>query len=212
MNVKAFQFNPFMQNTYLVYDETGEAVVIDPGCYFPEEQKVFSEYLSKHSLTLKKVLYTHCHLDHAFGARYIANTYKTVTFYAHKDEQMFIDDAVQHAAMYGLKMEQPPMLDGFIADGEKISFGKTSLTAIHVEGHSKGGICFYVEADKTLFSGDVLFHRSIGRSDFPGGNHEALIKGIKSKLLTLPEDVVVCPGHGDYSLIGNEKAQNPFLQ
>lgn len=86
------------------------------------------------------------------------------------------------------------------------------MTAIHVEGHSKGGICFYVEVDKTLFSGDVLFHGSIGRSDFPGGNHEALIKGIKSKLLTLPEDVVVCPGHGDYSLIGNEKAQNPFLQ
>ena len=212
MEIQAFQFSPFAENTFLLYDSTGEAVIIDPGCYFPEEKKKLSDFITDNNLTLTKVLYTHCHLDHAFGANYIFNTYKGTDFIGNEAEKIFIDSAKAHAMSFGLHMEQPPKLTKFISDGDSISFGKTELLVIGIPGHSPGGLCFYNKEQGDLFPGDILFHGSIGRSDLPGGNQTQLVDGIKKKLLCLPENVVVYPGHGDYTTIGNEKAINPYLQ
>ena len=211
MEIKAFQFSPFAENTYLLYDSTKEAVLIDPGCYYPEEKQTLSDFISINSLKLTKVLYTHCHLDHAFGSNYISNTYKGIPFLAHQAEQLFIESALVHAQSFGLTMEQPPQITQFISDGEVIKFGETELHVIFVPGHSPGGVSFYNEKTGDLFPGDILFQGSVGRSDFPGGNHATLISGIKTKLMTLPENVVVYPGHGEYTTIGNEKALNQFL-
>lgn len=212
MEIKAFQFSPFAENTYILYDKSGEAVVVDPGCYYPQEQKTLSDFLTQNNLNLKKVLYTHCHLDHTFGANYICKTYKGIEFIAHEAEQVFIESAKAHAMSFGLQMEQPPRITNFINEGDLITFGNTTLHVICVPGHSPGGLCFYNKEQGDLLPGDILFQGSIGRSDLPGGNHAQLIDGIKKKLLCLPENVVVYPGHGEYTTIGNEKASNPYLQ
>jgi hydroxyacylglutathione hydrolase len=212
MEIQSFQFSPFAENTFLLFDDTKEAVLIDPGCYFPEEKKKLSDFIAEKKLILKKVIYTHCHLDHAFGANYISNTYKDVSFEAHEAEQLFIDSAKAHAKSFGLDMEQPPKLTKFITEGDVITFGNTELHILLIPGHSPGGICFYNKEQGDLFPGDILFQGSIGRSDLPGGNQSLLVNGIKSKLMNLPENVVVYPGHGEYTTIGNEKALNPYLR
>ena len=212
MEIQAFQFSPFAENTFLLFDDTKEAVLIDPGCYFPEEKKKLSDFITDKNLKLTKVLYTHCHLDHAFGANYIFNTYKGIPFEGNEAESLFIDSAISHAKTYGLQMEQPPKLTKFITEGDIITFGNTELHIFLIPGHSPGGLCFYNKVQGDLFVGDILFQGSIGRSDLPGGNQFQLINGIKTKLLCLPENVVIYPGHGDFTTIGDEKALNPYLQ
>jgi len=212
MEIKAFQFNPFAENTFLLYDTSNEAILIDPGCYFPKEKEELSTFINDNNLKLTKVIFTHCHLDHAFGANYIFNTYTNISFEANKTEQMLLDSASDFATNYGLQMEKPPKLTNFISEGDIICFGKTELHVICIPGHSPGGLCFYNKEQGDLFPGDILFQGSIGRSDLPGGNHNQLIDGIKKKILYLPENVVVYPGHGEYTTIGNEKALNPYLQ
>ena len=212
METKAFQFSPFAENTYLLYDSTKEAVIIDPGCYFPEEKKKLSDFIVEKQLIITKVLFTHCHLDHAFGAHYLFHTYKNISFEAHQAETVFIDSARSHAMSFGLQMEQPPQLTHFLNEGDIVSFGETELHVICIPGHSPGGLCFYNKQQGDLFPGDILFQGSIGRSDLPGGNHAQLVDGIKSKLFVLPENVVVYPGHGMYTTIGDEKSLNRFLQ
>jgi glyoxylase-like metal-dependent hydrolase (beta-lactamase superfamily II) len=212
MEIKAFTFSPFAENTYLLYDATKEAVLIDPGCYFDDEKKELSDFITENDLKLTTVLYTHCHLDHAFGSKYISETYKGIEFWGNEAEKIFIDSAKAHAQSFGLQMEQPPALNKYIVEGDCITFGTTELHTICIPGHSPGGLCFYNKEQGDIIPGDILFKGSIGRSDLPGGNQNQLIEGIKKKLLTLPDFVIVYPGHGDYTTIGNEKALNPYLQ
>src|ERR1035437_2334595 len=143
MNIKAFTFSPFAENTYLLYDSTKEAVLVDPGCYFPEEKKQLSTFITEENLKLTKVIYTHCHLDHAFGSKYIADTYKGIEFWGPEAEMMFINSAKAHAQSFGLEMEQPPILNKYITEDDIITFGTTELIVISVPGHSPGGVCFY---------------------------------------------------------------------
>jgi glyoxylase-like metal-dependent hydrolase (beta-lactamase superfamily II) len=212
MEIKAFTFNHFAENTYVLYDETAEAIVIDPGCYYHDEQEQLKAFIDEKHLQLKKVIFTHCHLDHVFGAQFLGKQFKNISFEAHREEVILIEHANMFSSTYGITMEQPPSLTRFIEEGESVTFGKTVLKAIFVPGHSPGSLCYYHESQGELFSGDVLFQGSIGRSDLPGGNQHLLLHGIKTKLLPLPETVVIYPGHGEYSTIGNEKALNPFLQ
>lgn len=211
ITVKTFVFNHFSQNTYLLYDQSGAAAIVDPGCYFePEKQQVLS-FIKEENLKLEMVLFTHCHLDHAFGAKFIREQFPDIPFYAHENEQVFISDALEHAGRYGLSMEQPPAITDFVIHGDIIQLGTSSLKALYVPGHSPGSICYYSEASAFVVVGDVLFSGSIGRTDLLGGNMQQLLSGITAHLFSLPPATAVYSGHGEPTSIGQELASNPFF-
>jgi len=210
LQIKKFEFNQIEENTYVVFDETKEAAIIDCGAYYPEEKELLKSFISEKELSLKHLLNTHLHLDHSFGNKFIYDTYGISPEYNRMEEQM--PGLQKQAASFGMKVEEGNFnAVRYIEDGDIISFGNTEFKAILVPGHSPGGICFYSEKDKVLFTGDVLFEESIGRSDLWGGSHRQLVSGIKNKLLTLPEGIVVYPGHGSETSIENERKNNPFL-
>lgn len=210
MKVKIFTFNPFMENTYVLYDETNEAVVIDAGALFDSEKQELKKYIEENNLTLKRVLNTHLHLDHQFGNHFLFNTFG-IAPEAHESDRILLDTYPIQAQAYGFNAGPAQPLKRTIEDNEIITFGNTELRAIHVPGHSPGSLVYYNEKENVLFSGDVLFLESIGRTDLPGGDYGTLIKGITDRLLTLPANTVVYSGHGDNTTIGYEKTHNPFL-
>ncbi|MCL2327314.1 MAG: MBL fold metallo-hydrolase [Bacteroidetes bacterium] len=212
MNIKTFVFNHFGENTYVVSDESiGKCAIIDPGCFFDQEKQELKNYIISKNLQVESILFTHCHLDHAFGARFVAQEFPQAKICAHKNEQIFIDDALNQSLRFGINMEQPPQITQYINNGDIIYIGAIELQAIFVPGHSPGGLCFYNVQNSVLFSGDVLFQNSVGRSDLPGGNHNVLIDGIKKHLLCLPDKTVVYCGHGGTTTIKNERETNPFF-
>jgi len=213
MIITHFQFNHFGQNTYVIHDETTlQCAVVDPGCFFDIEKQELKSYILTNKLQLEAIIFTHCHLDHAFGAAFVKQEFPHISVYGHKEENFFIQDAIGQGLRFGISMEQPPSITHYISDGSIIEIGKSKLYAIHVPGHSKGSLCYYNAENNFLIAGDVLFAGSIGRSDLPGGSHETLVQGIISKLLILPEQTVVYSGHGPATTIGKEKTSNPFLQ
>ena len=212
MKIKKFEFNMFPVNCYILSDESGEAVVIDPGCFYPEEKQRLKDYLNENNLTLKHVLCTHLHLDHIFGNPYLFQEYGLRPEGGQQDE-FWLDQASAMARNFGFRYEEnQPVLGRYIIDGDTITFGDTQLKAIHVPGHSPGSIVFYCEEAACLFAGDVLFQGSIGRADLAGGNFDELREGICSHLFTLPAETRVYPGHGPSTTIGYEKANNPFFR
>ncbi len=211
LNIKTFVFNPFMQNTFVLYDETKEAVIIDCGCLYENEQNELKQFVANNDLTIKYLLNTHLHLDHQFGNAFAATTFGILPI-AHKNDEKLIDNITSQAMMFGIPQKvEAQKLGGYIAEGDEISFGNTTLQAIFVPGHSAGSICFYSSKDKVLIAGDVLFAGSIGRTDLPGGNFAQLTEGIRQKLFILPPDTTVYPGHGPTTTIGNEIKNNPFF-
>jgi len=208
--LKSFTFNPFQQNTFLVYDDEGSAYLIDAGNSTDSENEQLKNFLEEKKLTLKRFLLTHAHIDHILGARYIFDTFGLLPE-MHENEIFFIDRMMQSAGMYGVNCEQAPMAEKFIKEGDKIMLGKYEFDCIFTPGHSPGSISFYNKENKLLLSGDVLFKGSIGRSDLPMGDHETLIRSIKEKLFPLGDDVKVYSGHGPATTIGFEKTSNPFL-
>jgi glyoxylase-like metal-dependent hydrolase (beta-lactamase superfamily II) len=211
MNIKCFVFNPVEENTYVLYDETKSCIVIDAGCYFPQEQKELVHFIDSNALSLKRIINTHSHFDHVFGNAFLNRTYHILPE-AHKDDEPYLTNIVAYAGSFGFHsgVEYQPIAN-YLNDGDLIEFGNTCLKAIHVPGHSPGSLCFYNEKEKVLFSGDVLFEGSVGRTDLLGGNYETLIHGITRKILTLPDETVVYPGHGNSTTIGREKQYNPYL-
>ena len=210
LHLKSFTFNPFQQNTYLLYDEKGEAFIIDPGNYMAAENKQLSDFISEKKLNLTRLLLTHAHIDHVLGNKYIFDTYDLLPE-VHKEDLFFIDRMVQSGEMYGVPCEQSPAPKAFINEGDKIMLGEYTLDCIHTPGHSPGSISFYNEANKILVSGDVLFAGSIGRTDLPKGDHETLLRSVREKLFVLPDAVKVYSGHGPSTTIGHEKKTNPFF-
>lgn len=211
LNIKTFVFNPFMQNTFVLYDETKEAVIIDCGCLYENEQNELKQFVANNDLTIKYLLNTHLHLDHQFGNAFATTTFGILPI-AHKNDEKLIDNITSQAMMFGIPQKvEAQKLGGYIAEGDEISFGNTTLQAIFVPGHSAGSICFYSSKDKVLIAGDVLFAGSIGRTDLPGGNFAQLTEGIRQKLFILPPDTTVYPGHGPTTTIGNEIKSNPFF-
>ncbi len=210
LTVKVFTFSPIQENTYVLFNERKECIIIDPGSYFDEEKKQLKDYLDKNSLVPKMLLNTHCHLDHVFGNKFIAETYG-LTLQLHEKEK----DVLQMAPASGLMFDMPfENYDGeliILKEGDKINLGEDELEIIHAPGHSPGSICFYYKAQKFIIGGDVLFYQSIGRTDLPGGDHKTLVKHIKEKLFLLPDDVIVYNGHGQETTIGYEKKHNPFV-
>lgn len=207
---KQFTFNSFQVNCYVLYDETKECVIIDAACYSELEKKELCDFIDENNLKPVRLLNTHCHVDHILGNHCITKKYGIYSE-AHIGEKNSLEVAKEYGLCFGFDVEVPIDIESYIEDNQIITFGNSSLEAIHVPGHSLGSICFYSEVDKILISGDVLFHNSIGRTDLPGGNYEQLITGIKSKLFTLKNEVVVLPGHGNETSIGHEKWSNPFF-
>ncbi|OFX25642.1 MAG: MBL fold hydrolase [Bacteroidetes bacterium GWA2_31_9] len=211
MNIASLVFNQFQVNTYIVYDETDECIIIDPACYTQREKETLLQFIEDNNLKPIKIIITHCHVDHILGNKFISEKFK-ISIQAHQADIALLSSSVEYGSVYGFDVEKSPVVSKTIADNEIIKFGNSSLKAIHVSGHSPGSLCFYNEESKILVSGDVLFDGSIGRTDLPGGNYNELISGIKNKLLVLGDDVKVYPGHGTYTSIGRERKFNPFLK
>ncbi|HLN20081.1 MAG TPA: MBL fold metallo-hydrolase [Bacteroidales bacterium] len=209
MDIYSLVFSPIDVNTYILA-VGGECCIIDCGCYDENEFSALKSFLDEKNLTPVLLLNTHCHLDHIFGNRFMLSHYNLKS-YSHILEEYNRKNSVKHAEIFGLRMEFPPEPAGFIEDNQEIKFSATSMTALHVPGHSPGGLAFYFEKEGFVFTGDALFAGSIGRSDLPGGNHETLIKSINAKLFTLPESTVVYPGHGEKTDIKTEKQFNPYF-
>ena len=210
--VAKFTFNPFQENTYILYDETKECIIIDPGCYTEAERNQLKTFITKNELTPVRLINTHCHIDHIFGNRFIADTYNLL-LEIHKGEIPVLESVPQVCKMYGIPLPQPsPAAEQFIKEGDFIEFGNTKLKTLFTPGHSPASISFYCKESKFVIAGDVLFYGSIGRTDLPGGNFNTLIASIKNQFFPLGDDVVVYPGHGEKTTIGFEKEQNPFLQ
>jgi len=211
MTIKTFTFNPIQENTYLVYDETNEAVVIDAGCVSEIEKRALKNYIEDNNLTLKRVINTHLHFDHQFGNKFLFDTYGILPE-AGKADEYLLDDVVAHVRSFGLDIkEEAQPLGGYLTENQVIKFGNTSFVIYQVPGHSPGSVAFYDQKDGIVFAGDVLFRGSIGRTDLPQGDYATLIESITKKLLPLPDSTVVYCGHGPSTTIGFEKKNNPFL-
>ncbi|MDI1355483.1 MAG: MBL fold metallo-hydrolase [bacterium] len=208
--LKSFTFNPFQENTYVVYDDDSTAFIFDPGNSNPGEDAELKKFIEDKKLNLKRLLLTHGHVDHVMGNRFIYNSYGLLPE-VHKDDLFFVERMAQSASMYGVSCEQSPLPEKYLEDGQKISLGNYLFECIHTPGHSPGSISFYCPESKLLIGGDVLFNGSIGRSDLPMGNHETLIHSIKERLMVLGGDIKVYSGHGPATTTGFESENNPFL-
>ncbi|MCB9261501.1 MAG: MBL fold metallo-hydrolase [Flavobacteriales bacterium] len=211
ISIEKFEFNPFAENTYILFDETKECVIIDPGCYDATEQQLLSQYIEYEKLKPKFLLNTHCHIDHIFGNNYIKQKFD-IPFYAHEMDMPVLESGHRTAMLYQLSYDESPKPDAFLDVSKKISFGNSELSMLFTPGHSPGSVCFVATEQKFIIGGDVLFRQSIGRTDLPGGNHKTLIESIKNQLYTLPDEFVVYPGHGQSTTIGFEKQYNPFTR
>lgn len=209
IQIKTFTFNPFSENTYLVFDETGEAVVIDPGCYEKSEKNTLAQFIEAQNLKIKYLLNTHCHIDHVLGNDFVKQKYN-VPLLIHKLDEPVLRSVKTYAPNYGFNLYQEILPDGYLEEGDIVSFGNIGLTVIFLPGHAPGHVGFYHKESESLLSGDVLFEQSIGRTDLPGGDMKTLIKSIHQKVFTLPDQVTVYPGHGNTTTVGEEKISNPF--
>ncbi len=210
LKIKSFVFSPIQENTYLLYNEFNECVIIDPGCYFPYEQDELKGFVTQSKLKPVMLLNTHCHLDHVFGNKFVAETYG-LTLQLHQKEKKLLDYAPTSGLMYNMPFDNYAGEFIYLQSGDIVKLGEDELKVIEAPGHSPGHICFYCAKQNFIISGDTLFNRSIGRTDLPGGDHETLLKNIREKLFVLPDETIVYSGHGPKTTIGEEKRENPFL-
>lgn len=213
LKIKQFAFNNFGENTYIVYDaDSLDAVVIDPGMLSGSEKVAFDNYISQNGLKINQVILTHGHLDHCFGASYVTDRYG-VRIAGNRLDEPLARTVGQQAQRFGMgnAVSGGVSFDVDLRDGDRIDIGKSHLDVIDVPGHSPGGIALYSPDDKFVIVGDSLFRGSIGRTDLPGGDYATLIRAIQKKILTLPDDTVVLPGHGDFTTVATEKNNNPYL-
>ncbi len=208
--IKIFVFNPFQENTFLLYDESNECIIIDAGCNEEHEFKELDSYITENNLTLKLIINTHCHIDHIMGNAYLVDKYNVPSI-AHKEDMPLLERSNDMAMAFGFNIQEPPIPSRFVNEGDEIKFGNTTLLVKHVPGHSPGSIALYNEKEQFVIVGDVLFKEGIGRTDLPGGDYDTLIASINDKLFTLNNDVVVHPGHGESTTIAHEKSTNPYF-
>jgi glyoxylase-like metal-dependent hydrolase (beta-lactamase superfamily II) len=199
----------YQQNCSFIHcEKTNKAALIDPG----GDVDVLIALVEKSGAQLDKVLLTHGHLDHVGGAKLMADKFGVPMIGPHEDDRFWFDALPQQAQMFGFEHVDPFLPKQWLNEGDVVSVGEISLEVLHCPGHTPGHIAFYSAVDKLAFVGDLLFKGSVGRSDFPQGDHETLIASIKNKLLPLGDEVAFVPGHGPMSLMGEERLHNPFLQ
>ena len=210
LQIQSFTFSPIQENTYLLFNEFKQCVIIDPGCYFDAEKETLKEFIETNGLKPAMLLNTHCHLDHVFGNKFIAETYN-LSLQLHEKEKSVLSFAPTSGLMYNMPFDNYAGAFVELKEGDTILLNKDELLVIEAPGHSPGSICFYCSKQNFIIGGDVLFKRSIGRTDLPGGNHQILLNNIRQKLFTLPDNTIVYSGHGPATTIGEEKKENPFL-
>jgi len=211
LHLQSFTFNPFQENTYLLYNDQQECWIIDPGMYGPDEEKILFDFIDEKQLKPQQIINTHAHIDHILGIAALQSTFR-IPLGIHQQEQVILDNAKNSALMFGLHLTQVPKVDFYIEEGKLLQLGTDQLQVRLAPGHSPGSILFYSAEGKWVISGDVLFQGSIGRSDLPGGDHETLLQSIRRQLYTLPNDTYVYSGHGGVTSIEVEKQSNPFVQ
>lgn len=211
INIQSFTFSPIQENTYVLYDETSECVIIDPGCYDDTERKKLTTFIEEKKLKPVRLLNTHTHLDHIFGNAFISSKYGLKPEFNKNDQKVF-DAFVATCSLYGLNCEPSPPAGNYLEEGDIVKFGKSSLEIVFTPGHSPGSITFYNKEEKFMIAGDVLFYGSVGRTDLPGGSMDVLLNSIRTKLFPLGDDFKVYSGHGPSTNIGVERKSNPFLQ
>lgn len=213
MQVQIFEFNPIRENTYIAYDDTKECVIIDPGCFFPDEKSLLLDFILDNDLVVKHLLNTHLHFDHVFGNNFIKEQFG-LDAEASKSDEYLLENMPNQMQMFGFTNEdvQIPKIGKYLNENDVVTFGNQRLIVLAIPGHSPGSIVFYNQDAGCVFVGDVLFRGSVGRTDLPGGNHQLLISGIKEKLMTLPQDTIVYSGHGPLTTIREEMRNNFYLQ
>ena len=210
MNIAKLVFNPIMENTYIVWDDTKECIIIDAGNFSAREDAQLTDFISERGLKPVMAVNTHGHFDHAMGVGYLKETYG-VKFACSSKDQFLVDRAQQSGAMFGVKCAPVPAIDIDLDKMDEIAFGATKLRVIKTPGHTPGHVSLYNEEQKVLFTGDTLFRESIGRTDLPGGDYSWIMTSILEQLVPLGDDVEFYPGHGDKSTIGHETLYNPFV-
>ena len=212
LRIKTFVVNPIEVNCYILSDESKEAVVIDNGTFYADEKEALFKYIEDNNLKPVRQILTHAHFDHIFGVGDFYDRYGVKVNFHAEDGYLYFDVATQLRYIIGRTMDVKTAPAGdYLSDDEMISFGNSQLKVLHTPGHSQGSICLYCEQDKAHFCGDSVFKGSIGRTDFEGGNHDQLINSIQQKILTLPDDVVLYPGHGMKTTVAEERRNNPYI-
>ena len=212
MKIKSFTFNPFQENTYIIYDKTKECLIVDPGCYTEEEKNILKEFITKQKLTPTKLINTHCHIDHILGNKFVHQQWE-VPLYIHKADLPLLENAKKISEMYGFEnYEDSPLPQHYLEEENIITCGKSNFNILFTPGHAPGHICLLNKKNNIIISGDVIFKNSIGRTDLPGGDHNTLINSIMKKIFPLPDETQIFCGHGPITSLGSEKKYNPFLQ
>ncbi|MDE5889719.1 MAG: MBL fold metallo-hydrolase [Bacteroidales bacterium] len=211
LNIKCFYFNSFQECCSVVWDDSGKAAVIDPGCYTPDEISALAGFISSKGLSVEKILLTHTHFDHIYGVAELARKYN-VPVLMDPEEKVILENEDFFCGMFGLRVPDTGFTATDIHDGDRIEVGQNTFEVLSTPGHTPGGVCFLCRDARLLLSGDTLFAGSIGRTDNSWGDYDALMKGIFEKLMVLDGDITVIPGHGHPTTIADERMKNPFLQ
>jgi glyoxylase-like metal-dependent hydrolase (beta-lactamase superfamily II) len=211
IQVFAFTFNAFAENTYVLADETNACLIIDPGCYEKVEAETLKNFILSKGLKPEKVINTHCHIDHVLGNAFIRSAFGIPLLIPEKEVEVLKSVPV-YAPVWGFQQYQHTEPDGLIPNGGTVTFGASTLQVLYVPGHSPGHQAFYTPEERFCINGDVLFRESIGRTDLPGGNFKQLAQSIQQVLFKLPDDTLVYTGHGKTTTIGHEKQYNPFVR
>lgn len=210
MTVKTFHFNPFQVNTYVLHDDTKEAIIIDPGNYFQREHDQLLEYIEREDLSIQYVVNTHPHIDHVAGNNWCVEHFHCPV-YIHEKAMKIYHQTHIYCAVMGMEMEPCPEPAKLLQEGDILTFGNQKLKVLYTPGHADGSICLYDETNKMVFVGDVLFAGSVGRTDLPTGSAPLLHESICEKLMTLPDETTVFCGHEITTTIGYERIHNPFI-
>lgn len=211
LTISKFTFSPFSENTYVIYNEAKDAIIIDPGCFEKYEEEELEHFISYNELNVKRLLNTHAHIDHVFGNQFCSNKWNLKPE-LHELDIPTLKRMSAAAELWGIKgYKESPMPELFLTEGQQIKLGNHVLDIVFVPGHAPGHVAFICHEQKFIIGGDVLFQGSIGRTDLPGGSLEILMESIKNKFLTLGDDYVVYSGHGNETTIGRERKSNPFI-
>ena len=211
ITIQSFCFSAFQENTYVLYNELKEAIIIDPGCYTRIEEKILSDFIRKENLKPTLLLNTHCHLDHVFGNNYVSETYG-LTAHIHPNEQIVLDRLPEAAAKWGAPTEAYKGPIQYIQEGEIIPLGNDAFKVLLTPGHSPGSVCFYHVEQDFMIGGDLIFKDGVGRTDLPGANPQDLIKSIREQIFPLPDSLTIYSGHGPVTTWGREKEHNPYIK
>jgi len=212
IQIQTFTFNGFQENTYVLFDDTKECIIVDPGCYDNHEQEMLSNFVTENKLKPVLLINTHCHIDHVLGNRFVADKWK-LDLAMHELDVPTLKSVKDYCKVYGFhNYEESPLPSHFLNEGEKVKFGESELDILFTPGHAPGHIVLYSKKDDFVIGGDVLFQMSIGRTDLPGCDFDTLIESIKEKIFPLDNKTIVYCGHGPATTIGFEKSNNPFLK